>query len=115
MNALFMISPYMHHGMWVFDDESRDLDKEPFVAGIDDMISLITSETPTAKGGFNLIFSSSKFPGSQITLTRQRPIDGGYYYHCEELGFEGWLCPALFKYFDEAPESIHAQFKEIPQ
>jgi hypothetical protein len=24
---------------------------------------------------------------------------------------EGWLCPALFKYFEAAPQRIHAQFK----
>ena len=24
---------------------------------------------------------------------------------------EGWLCPALFKYFDQAPERIYAQVK----
>jgi hypothetical protein len=24
---------------------------------------------------------------------------------------EGWLCPALFKYFDAAPPKIYAQFR----
>jgi len=24
---------------------------------------------------------------------------------------EGWLCPALFKYFEAAPPKIYAQFK----
>jgi hypothetical protein len=24
---------------------------------------------------------------------------------------EGWLCPALFKYFDSAPKKIYAQFR----
>ena len=27
------------------------------------------------------------------------------------LDLEGWLCPALFKYFDQAPERIYAQVK----
>ena len=32
MNSLMVISPYKHHGMWVFDDPSVGLDKEPFIA-----------------------------------------------------------------------------------
>jgi hypothetical protein len=24
---------------------------------------------------------------------------------------EGWLCPALFKYFAEAPQELYAQFE----
>ena len=28
-----------------------------------------------------------------------------------QLGMQGWLCPALFKYFDAAPQRIYAQFK----
>jgi hypothetical protein len=28
------------------------------------------------------------------------------------LGIEGWLCPAMFKYFDVAPTCLYAQFKE---
>jgi hypothetical protein len=25
------------------------------------------------------------------------------------LGIEGWLCPALFKYFDKAPAELYAK------
>jgi hypothetical protein len=25
---------------------------------------------------------------------------------------EGWLCPALFLYFDEAPEQLHCKFTQ---
>jgi len=25
---------------------------------------------------------------------------------------EGWLCPALFKYFEKAPQEIYAKFEE---
>ena len=38
-------------------------------------------------------------------------MDGNWYYSAD-LDAEGWLCPALFKYFDEAPEKIYAQFKQ---
>jgi len=33
------------------------------------------------------------------------------WYYSADLGIEGWLCPALLKYFEAAPERIYAQFK----
>ena len=41
-----------------------------------------------------------------------RAGEGGNWYRSEDHGMEGWLCPALFKYFDEAPELIFARFEE---
>ena len=37
-NAINVIKPDKWNGMWVFDDQRVDLDKEPFVAGADTMI-----------------------------------------------------------------------------
>lgn len=37
-NAIMVIYPYKYEGMWVFDDESAGLDKEPFVEGADELI-----------------------------------------------------------------------------
>ena len=67
-NSIMTISPYMHEGMWVFDDDSVDLVKEPFVAGIPEMINVLISDIDDAKDGFNLIFSSDPFPGYDIRL-----------------------------------------------
>jgi len=30
-------------------------------------------------------------------------------YRAEDKGTEGWLCPALFRYFDTAPESLYVK------
>jgi hypothetical protein len=35
MNAINVIWPYKHHGMWVFDDARVALVQEPFVSGAD--------------------------------------------------------------------------------
>jgi hypothetical protein len=32
MNALTLITPYRHNGMWVFDDDRVGLVREPFVS-----------------------------------------------------------------------------------
>ena len=110
MNTINVISPYKYSGMWVFDDPRVGLDKEPFVAGADTMIDRVVASIPDADKGFTLIFSASPFPGHQHRLDwlREDP-DGGNWYRSDALDMEGWLCPALFHYFAEAPKSIYAQ------
>jgi len=35
--------------------------------------------------------------------------DGGNWYYNEQHHMEGWLCPALFKFFPRAPQHIYAR------
>ena len=111
MNAIRAIHPYKHEGLWVFDDGAAGLDKEPFIAGADEVIEAMVAGIPRAAEGFTLIFSDRPFPGHQAVFGRRREQDGGWWYHSAALDKEGWLCPALFKYFEAAPEKIYAQFK----
>ena len=85
--------------------------REPFVSGADTIIDRMVEDIPDAANGFTLVFSATPFPGYQAELERQRAEYGGHWYRVAELDMEGWLCPALFKYFDEAPPRIYAQFK----
>jgi hypothetical protein len=39
--------------------------------------------------------------------------DGGNWYRSADLDMEGWLCPALFRYFDQAPKRIYARVKSL--
>ena len=109
MNSLFVIAPYKYHGMWVFDDPQVGLDKEPFVSGADTMIDRITAEIPRAEEGFRMVFSENPFPGYMAKLERRREEFGGTWYEWTDTGMEGWLCPALFKYFEEAPKEIYVR------
>ena len=95
--------------MWVFDDPAVGLLREPFVSGIDDMITHFVAEIPNAEKGFKLIFSARPFPGHMIKLEWRREEYGGNWYYCPQLKMEGWLCPALFKYFDKAPPDLFAK------
>lgn len=106
-NSIFVIVPYKYYGTWVFDDPRVGLVREPFVAGIPEMIDKLVKDIPNADKGFRLLFSASPFPGYTIKLTWVRGERGGHWYFCEEYNSEGWLCPALFKYFDEAPKEIY--------
>ena len=109
MNALSVIQPYKHLGMWVFDDPRVGLVQEPFVSGADLIIDEMVRGLPGADAGFRLIFSPTPFPGHTLHLRRVRPEYGGNWYLWEERSMEGWLCPALFKYFPEAPPDLYAQ------
>jgi hypothetical protein len=112
MNAITVIHPYKYEGVWVFDDEKVGLVQEPFVSGADDIIEKLVSEIPNAENGFSLLFSATPFPGYQAEFEWKREEFEGNWYYIKELNMEGWLCPALFKYFDSAPQNIYAQFKK---
>ena len=111
MNAIRAIAPYRFSGHWVFDDPAVGLDKEPFVAGADTLIDMATAHIPDASEGFVLLFSDGQFPGASIELQRVREEFGGHWYRAPQWNAEGWLCPALFKYFEAAPERIYVQVK----
>lgn len=109
MNALFVIAPYRWMGMWVFDDPQKGLNREPFVGGADVIIDLMVADNPDAQNGFPLLFSAEPFPGYRYRLDWVRPEMNGNVYHSEELSMEGWLCPALLKYFEVPPKHIYVQ------
>ena len=109
MNAISVLFPYKYEGMWVFDDPAVDLRREPFVSGMDEIISDVVRAVPDADKGFRLLFSTGPFPGYMIKLEWRREEYGGNWYFCPQLKKEGWLCPALFKYFDTAPPELYAK------
>ncbi len=112
-NAIMVIAPYRHQGTWVFDDASAGLVKEPFVAGVPEMIDVLVEEIPTADQGFRLLFSAQPFPGHQKKLTWLRGDSGGNYYAVDEPPMEGWICPALFKYYASAPKNLYVKAEPI--
>jgi hypothetical protein len=111
MNAIVAIHPYKTEGVWVFDDETVGLVQEPFVSGADDIIERMAVGLDRPEQGFTLLFSANPFPGHQAVFEWRRSEMGGNWYYSPQLDAEGWLCPALFKYFDAAPQRIYAQFK----
>lgn len=111
MNAINIIAPHRHLDMWVFDDPRVGLSGEPFVGGADTMIERVTAEIPHASDGFVMVFSGAPFPGHQYRLDWRREEGSGNVYYSPDLDAEGWLCPALFRYFSERPPNIYVQVK----
>jgi hypothetical protein len=114
-NAILVIAPYRYNGTWVFDDERFGLVREPFVAGVPEMIDLLVADIPHADKGFRLTFSSKPFPSYDRKLTWLRGDREGNYYKLDDPPMEGWICPALFKYYDKAPPELFVKADPLSQ
>ena len=107
-NALYVISPYRTKGgQWVFDDSAKELEQEPLVCGADTLCSRLFDKY----GDFNLICSDSGLPEYDFRLKRddlktKDEIDGTWY-KAEKQDLDVWLCPALFRYYSDAPEFLY--------
>jgi len=103
--------------IWVFDDEERGLKNEALVSGTDIILDKLTESIPNADRGFALTFSNAPFPGYSHIFEWIRSDEGndmgmgihGNWYKEQKSGLVGWLCPALFKYFDFAPKSLYVR------
>ena len=112
-NSILVIRPYWHSGTWVFDDPAVGLTREPFVSGVPEMIDQLVRHIPDAKTGFRLLFSATPFPGATKFNRLRSEFGGTWYCIADSPQTEGWLCPALFKYFPEAPDSIYAKAEPL--
>ena len=112
-NQIQVLAPYWHAGTWVFDDPAVGLTREPFVMGIPEMINDLVRDIPDARQGFRLLFSPSPFPGFQRRIEWVREDLEGNWYRADEPPMEGWLCPALFRYFDKAPPELYVKAEPI--
>lgn len=112
-NAISVIFPYREQHTWVFDDEKVGLVREPFVQGVPAMIDALVAGIPDAETGFRLLFSATPFPGYQAEMLWLREEYGGNWYRWESKNMEGWLCPAMFKYFAAAPHKFYCKAEPI--
>jgi hypothetical protein len=116
MNAMNVIFPYKMGGIWMFDDDKRELAREPFVGAANTFFDKITEHIPNADIGFRLLFSSNPFPGASFIFEWKDKEFDGYWYTCAEIGSEPvWLCPALRKYFSVPPKNIYLKVEGIEQ
>ena len=123
--------PYLLEGTcWVFDDQRAGLKEEAFVLGMTEIISKVVEAKSILNGdkGFTLTFAAEPFD-HDVELTWMSPaeisaagkvagIPGiGNWYRGTICGEEmiGWLCPALFLYFAQAPKKLYAKAEPLPE
>ena len=114
-NSLRVIAPYWDEetATWVFDEPRLELVKEPFIAGVPEMIDELVREIPGARNGFRLIFSHAEFPGWQERIDWIRSGMDGNWYRWERREMEGWLCPALLKFYTQPPRAIFVRAEPL--
>jgi hypothetical protein len=81
--------------------------------GVPTMIDDLVADIPNAREGFRLLFSTAPFPGYQRRLEWVREEMDGNWYRADEPPMEGWLCPALLKFFETAPQEIFVKAEAI--
>ena len=112
-NSIMVIAPYKYEGIWVFDDPTVGLVKEALVSGVPEILERLCGEQEIhdPDNGFTITFAEIPFPGHHLKTTWLREGDEGFgnWYSAYDGTLEGWLCPALFEYFDSAPENIYLQ------
>lgn len=78
------------------------------VSILDDLVR----DIPQADRGFRLLFSGEPFPGYQAEYEKAEAEYGGGWYRTS-AGQRGWLCSALFKYFEQAPEKLFVRAEPL--
>jgi hypothetical protein len=77
------------------------------------MIDILVTDIPNLDEGFKLLFSANPFPEYQAQLTWLREEYNGQWYIWEKKQMSGWLCPALFKYFEVVPREIYCKAESL--
>lgn len=116
-NAINVIHPYRSEGMLVFDDERKDLAREPFVGNADNILKgIATYYLGLFPKKFTVLFSGPEpHVGFQESATIVGPDSGGHVYVHDRSQESFWLCPALLRYFDEAPERLFITIREYAE
>ena len=111
-NFLMVIHPYKDLGIWMFDDASAGLVREPFVLGMQEIIeNVLTHQGIPDASRFKLYFSRSRFLDARGVLERWEKDNIGWWYR-HESGLLGRLCLVLLMYFKTAPKRIYYRVEE---
>lgn len=120
-NSIYTMQVYYDGGSWVFDNPAVGLIKEPFVAGADEIFDEIAHlrAVDPSKAVIDIVFSDVQFPGWELMAEHLGPSMGGDDYSVIASEYETledhdfWLCPALLKYFSDAPNRIFMRVTKV--
>ena len=90
------------------DDPTKGIVMEPLVRGIPEIIAAIVGPRVDR---FTITFTADRTASHDNVLLRMTPEDGGHWYKLGGTTMNGWLCPVLLEYFDEAPLELYLRLK----
>jgi hypothetical protein len=114
-NAIHVIHPYKSNGIWMFDDADKNVSKEPFVSGADEILDIVSNYQSKC----TVLFSDNCFPGNKYRLKKTFDEGQGAWYMLNEIAASeeckditnikhGWLCAVVKYYFqNNIPDEIY--------
>ena len=107
---------YKENGIWIFDDASKIIEKEPFVGGFSELIDFILKEKGVWAGshrGIDIEFSLEKESADMVEIKKVENMDNDWaLYEYKEM--QGTLCPVTLRYFGHHPDSFFVRPVEKP-
>ena len=104
--AIFSVLIHKMGNEWFMDDVTKEIVNEPLICGMPEIIEHIVGRDIHC---FAATFSNTTSEDQQVLLRRE-PENGGYWYELKGASMRGWLCPVLFRYFDEAPLNLYVSW-----
>ena len=99
---------YKENGIWIFDDASKNIEKEPFVCGFSELIDFILKEKGVWAGshrGIDIEFSLEKESADMVEIKKVENMDNDWaLYEYKEM--QGTLCPVTLQYSGQHPDSF---------
>ena len=99
---------YKNQGLWMFDDASKFIEKEPFVGGFSELIDFILKEKGVWAGShrdIDIEFSLEKEAQDMVEITKVEDMDNDWaLYEYKEM--QGTLCPVTLQYLGKHPDSF---------
>jgi hypothetical protein len=103
---------WKENDVWYFNDEEKEIKKEPFVMGSSELITLLAESQGIFSHTLNISFDSVPFDGYQFKLKKLEK-DGNWTLYGEETTEKiGWLCPVLYFYFSSPPKTLYIKLSE---
>lgn len=105
-NSILFLDLYKKGSTWAFDDANKNIQAEPFVMGMSEIISHYTD-----KENCTAYFSLQPFPDAKKLSLLKEDSNGGWYQD-ESTNMTGWLCPVTRVYLNGIPNHIYFQIKD---
>ncbi len=99
--------------IWYFNDEKKGIEKEPFVGKINDILTYINViEIIKHNDKMTVLFDSKPFKGWEYSFSKKKEEGDWTEYSSKYFRVSDWLCPVLYQYFKEPPETIYLDVKD---
>jgi hypothetical protein len=100
---------YKDHGVWMFDDANKGIEREPFVDGSTELIDFILEEFGLPTSGPIVVEFGLQRTHPEMVEIRKLEDTGDDWALYEYKGRQGALCPVTLVYLGSHPDRFYAR------